>query len=120
MRPNRRPPAYPRWLQLPIAWSQQLAGIGGRARKSVIGEHHAVPNEHFVLYGHPLTDERMGRYLAAFSDLRAALNFHKRPNRCLFADNAPIEVNKLGLGYPYPFTEPHAFANRHLWSSLIS
>ena len=95
MRPDRRPPTYPRRLQLPIAWPQQLAGIGGRAGKSVIGEYHAVPNEHIVFDNHAFANKGVARYLAPATDPGVLLDFYERADFTFVADFATIQVNEF-------------------------
>src|SRR6266404_822506 len=53
-----------------------------------------MPNEHLVLDGDPLADERVTLDLAARADFSPLLNLDECPNRRLIADFTPVEVDE--------------------------
>src|SRR5262249_49299658 len=58
----------------PVCVRLERSVLGDGARIGIVDEHHTVADEHAVLDGHSLADERVARYLAIGSDGGAFLN----------------------------------------------
>src|SRR5262249_55882486 len=82
---------------LPVCIRLERAVRVHRPRVGVVDEHHAVTDEHAVLYGDAFTDEGVARDLAAGSDGGALLDLHERADPRAAADAAPVEVDELRM-----------------------
>ena len=86
------------WLANPVIAVFQRA-FGVRAcRIDVIGEHHAMPDENFVLQRDTFANETMRGNLAARTDLATRLNFYKGADPAILTDPASINVYEVGMG----------------------
>ena len=70
--------------------------VGGGAGIAVVGEHHAVADEHLVLDRDALADEAVRRDLAARADRRALLDLDEGADLGLVADAAAVEIDQVG------------------------
>src|SRR5262249_17913609 len=68
-------------------------------------ELDAVPDKDFVFDGYAFADKTVTRNLAAFSDERTFLHFHKRAEPRFVSNRASIEVHEAVDGDASP--EPH-------------
>src|SRR6516162_3945259 len=101
VRQNRGARAYRRAfpdecrLDFPIAACLQLPGGRRRTRVRIVDECHAMSDEDLILDGHTLAHEGVARDLAALADRRVFLDFDERPDLCLVAYLATVEIDEL-------------------------
>jgi hypothetical protein len=67
----------------------------GRPGIKIIGKDNVVAYENFVLQRYALANKRVARNLAAISNLRVLLNFHKRPNLHVVSDFTAVKVREI-------------------------
>ena len=72
------------------------SSLNGRcARKAIVGEHHAMPDEDLVGDLDTLADKAVGRDFATLTNDRIPLNFDKRPDSGSVTDPASIEIHQI-------------------------
>ena len=102
-----------RGLDLPIGFALQAAVAVGRARVAVVGEHHAVTDEDFVLDHDAFADEAVRRDLAAGADDGVLLDLDEGTDFGVVADRAAVEIHQRGLKDLDVLAQLNAFGDRH-------
>jgi hypothetical protein len=92
-RADRRAVPHDNPLELPFPRSDKSLVRGGDG-VLVIGEHHAMADEHAVPERDPFADERVTLDLAKPTDTHARLDLDKRTNLRIRTNTATIEIGE--------------------------
>src|SRR5262249_44963888 len=85
----------------------------GRLRAKVVGEHHAVADEHLVLDRDALADEGMRGDLAARADGCVLLDLDERADARVVPDRAAVQVHQRRVEDLHVLPEPDRISDRH-------
>jgi len=86
-------------------------------REEIVDEHRAVRNEAIIANRHHIANEGMGLDPAAFSHHGSALDFNKRADEAIVANDATIEINGLNDGDLFAERDVHHPSMLNFWFS---
>jgi len=77
-----------------------FAVLGRRSGKLIVDEHHPVSDKDFIFNHYRFANKGVRRYLAPRTDIGTNLNLNECTNPSLIADNAIIQIDKVGMMDP--------------------